>query len=131
METRENQINSSPSLTRMLGKFLLITFVGCLFLGLIVIIGHWSFDYLPVQPTNEIPFKDIECNTPEGISKEDFLNEVRYVSNTPAMINIRSGKLESILRTAFGKHPRVLKISSIVVNPPPSTHSFSGVQTFG
>jgi hypothetical protein len=64
-----------------------------------------------------IAFHDIQCEPPAGMSREDFLAEVQYLSNTPAQLNPLDGSLAKSLFEAFVLHPWVDEVQRIEVLP--------------
>ncbi len=65
-----------------------------------------------------IPFSDIVCEAPPGMSRETFLAEVRYLTETAATVSLLDPELEARLRTIFLAHPWVESVESVTINPP-------------
>jgi cell division septal protein FtsQ len=61
----------------------------------------------------QVAFEDIDCNAPPGLSRSDFLGEVRYVSRLPARLPVADVETHAVLREAFQKHPWVLSVEAI------------------
>jgi hypothetical protein len=89
-----------------------------LILGSLIWLGDWSKGHLGPQERYFISFSEIECNLPIGTNREAFLEEVRYLSEIPGQINVVDPELNTHLRKAFEKHPRVMKVESIQVTSP-------------
>ena len=60
-------------------------------------------------------FADIECAAPAGLSRAEFLTEVRYTSNAPETFQVLDPELKSKLTAAFTSHPWVEAVESVVV----------------
>ena len=66
----------------------------------------------------QVAFEDIDCDAPPGMSRADFLGEVRYVSRLPARLPVADAETHEQLREAFQKHPWVLSAGDIEARPP-------------
>lgn len=65
----------------------------------------------------QIAFHDIQCEPPAALSREDFLAEVQYLSNTPTQLNPLDASLAKSLFEAFVLHPWVDEVQRIEVLP--------------
>ena len=96
--------------------------VAGLILGSILLAGYESQKYLAHQEQYEIPFRQIDCNPPAGMTREAFLEQVRYLSEIPGQINVMDPNLRERLSAAFRKHPRVHELESFHVTPDKQIH---------
>jgi hypothetical protein len=64
-----------------------------------------------------IPFADIECAAPPGLSRADFLGEVQYISRLPDRVELLDDGLSAHLTAAFTRHPWVERVEGVQVGP--------------
>jgi hypothetical protein len=88
------------------------------FLGSLFWAGRWGLDQLHGRDRYNIDFKDIDCQPPAGMAKQEFLDEVLYVSRLPKRLHLLDDDLPQHLRDGFAKHPRVEKIDAVEIKPP-------------
>lgn len=65
-----------------------------------------------------VPFAEIQCDAPLGMTREKFLAEVRYESNAASTIQLLDPDLNAKLTAAFAAHPWVASIEAVNVDPP-------------
>jgi hypothetical protein len=65
-----------------------------------------------------VPFADIQCDAPPGMTRETFLVEVRYTANAAPTIQALDPELKATLTVAFASHPWVARVDAVTVEPP-------------
>lgn len=65
-----------------------------------------------------VPFADIQCDAPPGMTRETFLVEVRYTANAASTVQALDPELKSQLTSAFATHPWVASVDAVSVEPP-------------
>ena len=60
---------------------------------------------------------DIDCPTPPGLERSEFIGEVQYLSHLPAHLHTLDDDLPAGLSAAFALHPWVEKVDEAVVVP--------------
>ncbi|MBM3996824.1 MAG: hypothetical protein FJ303_22120 [Planctomycetes bacterium] len=98
-------------------SLLLLSVVG-LFLAGVIWAGRWGLDQLRGNPRYDITFGEIECETPVGMTKQDFLEEVQFVAHLPEKLNVLDEGLTKKLRDGFAKHRWVAQVDAVDVTPP-------------
>ncbi len=84
----------------------------------VIALGWWSRGRLKSDDRFPIAFEDIDCEAPAGLSRTDFLGEVRYLSRLPARLAVADVETHDKLRTAFKAHPWVLTVDEISPRSP-------------
>jgi hypothetical protein len=62
-------------------------------------------------------FQTIVCSVPPWLNRNNFLTEVRYLSQLPARFSILNPNLKPQLRQAFQAHPWVARVEAIDIVP--------------
>ncbi len=88
------------------------------FLAGVIWLGHWSLDQLHDQDRYLVKLADLDCDVPEGMARQDFLDEVQYDSGLPNRLNVLDKELPERLWAAFRRHPWVEKVEGVTVTPP-------------
>jgi hypothetical protein len=70
-----------------------------------------------------LAFADIDCQSPEGMSRVAFLNEVRSLARQPATLRLLDEDLTTRLHRAFLAHPWVESVRRVAVD-----HTFVRVE---
>ena len=91
--------------------------VGAL-LGGLIWASRWSLERLGNSDRYDVAFADIECEPPAGMSKHDFLDEVRYESRLPKNLRLLDKDLKQKLQEGFAKHRWVEKVAAVEIRPP-------------
>lgn len=97
--------------------FVTLGIAGALLYGLSVV-GDEARHNIGPRDRYAVRFADIQCEPPPGLSREIFLAEVRYASNTGTTIQVLDSELKSTLTTAFAAHPWVASVDAVNVEPP-------------
>jgi hypothetical protein len=84
----------------------------------LLLFGRWAWEDLSGRERYQVPFADIECSPPEGLSRADFLDEVRYLEGLPAELPLLEPGLSERLAHAFASHPWVEKVVRVEITPP-------------
>jgi hypothetical protein len=101
--------------TRLVLLLLLVAAV----IGAVILAGHWGLEQLRGRDRYYVPFADIECAPPAGMSRQDFLNEVRYESPAlPSRLHLLDPDLPRRLQEGFAKHRWVESVESVQLIPP-------------
>ncbi len=79
----------------------------------VIALGRWSLGQLKTDDRFQIDFRDIECDAPPGMSRTDFLDEVRYISQLPTRVSVADVETHDKLRAAFKAHAWVLSVDEI------------------
>jgi len=109
-----------PSVLRLGYRLVLLLMpifaVGAILIGLIAL-GGWARERVRPQDRHAIRFVDIDCTTPPGKDREEFLTEVQYLSRLPDRIQLLDDGLAGRLATAFARHPQVEKVEKLEILP--------------
>lgn len=65
-----------------------------------------------------VPVSEIQCPAPPGLSREQFLSEVRYAGDTGPHVQLLDPDLRAKLTKAFKAHPWVLNVDRVAAEPP-------------
>ena len=84
----------------------------------VVAVGNIARNALGPQDRYQLRFADIECPTPPGQHRAEFLEEVRYLGKLPDPVNVLDPVLPGQLRDAFAAHRRVARVGKVTVLPP-------------
>jgi hypothetical protein len=73
----------------------------------------------PLQSADryQFPFKLIECPTPPGADREQFLSEVRYYGDFPETVPLLDDTLGHRLSEAFARHVWVEHVDGVEISP--------------
>src|SRR5262249_7631096 len=66
----------------------------------------------------KVDFEDIDCESPPGLKRADFLGEVLYYGRLPKRVSFAEGEPIEALRKAFSSHPWVKSVDDIEPRPP-------------
>ncbi len=80
--------------------------------------GRWFKNQLRDDARYQFSVGDIECQVPEGETREQFLREVHYYGQLPDHLNALDQSTPSILEHAFTSHPLVLHVGGIAITNP-------------
>jgi hypothetical protein len=103
---------------RRLAQVVLGLAAAALAVGGVVAVGNISRTSLGPQDRYQLRFADIECPTPPGQDRNEFIEEVRYLGKLPDPVNVLDPALPERLREAFAAHRRVAKVGKVIVLPP-------------
>lgn len=65
-----------------------------------------------------IAFHDIDCEPPEGMSRREFLGEVRHLSHQKQMLHLLDEELTGRLGRVFAAHPWVESVRRVQIHEP-------------
>jgi hypothetical protein len=91
--------------------------VGLFFAGLILL-GRLALEELRAQDRYTLPFSAIDCTSPPGLSRADFLDEVQYLGSFPERLHLLEPDLAARLAEGFARHPWVAKVETVEVAQP-------------
>ena len=101
----------SSSSKKALLKASFITFLSAAILGLFVWLS-WQSREAPT-PAGRMEYTRIDCPSPPGMTKREFLDELRYLG-LPEKIDLRAENRDLELTALFERHPQVDKVVSIL-----------------
>lgn len=64
-----------------------------------------------------VMFADVECEPPEGLTREGFLEEAQYYAQLPDKLNFLDPNTRARLHDALLSHPRVERVSQVQILP--------------
>ena len=109
----------SPWFPVWLFKTTFLLLLVALFLGGLIWAGRWGMEQLRGKDRYDLAFADIECETPVGMERQKFLDEVRYYARPlPERLHLLNDDLPQQLRDGFARHPWVEKVEPIEIKPP-------------
>ena len=119
MPAKPRPEKSSWQKTWLLKGTLLLILIAA-FLGGLIWAGRWGLEQLRGSQRYDVAFADIECEPPFGMTRQDFLDEVRYYDapNLPKQLSLLDEELPNKLRTGFAKHAWVEKIEDVEIKRP-------------
>jgi hypothetical protein len=91
-------------------------FIGvALALWCVSVLGQHSRNYLQDQDRYRIAFQDIACSAPDGMAREEFLNEVQYLASWPDDVRLLEDGVVARLGRAFASHPWVEEVRCVEI----------------
>jgi hypothetical protein len=78
-------------------------------------LGRLAVERLRGEDRYTIAFADLDCMPPEGLPREEFLDEVQYLAEQPDRLGLLEDGLAERLATAFGRHPWVEEVRGVEV----------------
>jgi hypothetical protein len=106
------------ALRRWLVQGVVVIGVAAAFLGGVLFLGRWGLEQIRGQERYLVPFADIECTPPPGLTRAAFLDEVQYESCLPDRVGLLDDDLVQKLTAAFAKHPWVERVDRVLLQPP-------------
>ncbi len=88
------------------------------FLAGVIALGRWAQEHLQPRDRYLVPFADIDCPLPPGLSRREFLDEVQYLGRLPDRLSLLEEALPRQLAEAFARHPWVAKVEKVELTPP-------------
>jgi hypothetical protein len=88
------------------------------FFGGLIVLGHLARDSLSRQERYRVPFADIDCPPPPGMTAADFLDEVQYYAQFPDKFVVLDKDLPTRLKSGFAKHPWVETVLEVEMSAP-------------
>jgi hypothetical protein len=86
--------------------------------GGILAVGHYLREDLRSRERYQLAVGEIECDSPPGTSREEFLEEVHYYGQLPEKLSVLDADLSEKLTTAFSKHPSVKQVGRVDISAP-------------
>jgi hypothetical protein len=93
-----------------------------LMLGGIIAAGQSARDQVAAHERYRTSFHQIACSDPPSRSAGEFLDEVRYLTDLPAALNVLDPGTPDHLTEAFGRHPLVAEVRAIRITAPTAIH---------
>lgn len=100
----------------VLGVLLTIIVVALVFMGIFAT-SKAARESLGPRERFMISFQEIECPTPVGKEKTEFLGEVQYLGAFPDKVNLLERGLSEKLEQAFVKHKQVETVEKVEILP--------------
>ncbi|MFO0964724.1 MAG: hypothetical protein U0793_03930 [Gemmataceae bacterium] len=69
------------------------------------------------QDRFRLPLRDVQCPTPPGLTRGEFLDQTQYYASLPESLELLEDGLEEKLKEAFAKHPWVERVDAVRVLP--------------
>jgi hypothetical protein len=86
---------------------------GALLLGLVLVAGRYAREQLRARGHTTANFADIDCVPPPGLSREEFLGQVQYLSNFPDQFDLLDEGACERLHRAFAAHPWAQEVTRV------------------
>lgn len=83
----------------------------------VILAGRAARASLHDRATYSLRFADIACQPPDGMSRADFLREVRAFTRHPSALYLLDEDLASRLHRVFLAHPCVESVSRVAIDP--------------
>jgi hypothetical protein len=80
---------------------------GAALIAAVVLLGARVRERLRQEGGKVIAFTDIECDPPEGLTREEFLEQAQYLGNLPDSINLLDTGITTRIGEALLAHPLV------------------------
>lgn len=84
----------------------------------VIALGKAARDRLRRDERYTLTFADIECPSPPGMGRDEFLPEVQYLGRLPDRLPALDDQTPARLADAFALHPWVEKVEEVRVVPP-------------
>jgi hypothetical protein len=118
-QSSEAGLPSGSSLdSRRLFQFAFAMLAPGLLLAGLIFLGCLARENLRRQQRYTIDFADIECPSPPGQERGDFLDEVRYLAGCPDRLSLLDDNLAEHLHRSFARHPWVEKVTQVETSLP-------------
>jgi hypothetical protein len=102
-------------MSKMLAQVVAPFVVVALALGSVFALGHLSRNHLREHDRYRIAFRDIDCSAPDGMTREEFLDEVQYLASWPDDLRLLEDGLAARLGSAFASHPWVEEVRRVEI----------------
>jgi hypothetical protein len=91
-------------------------------IAVLLILGLWAIHAATSarvrdQDKYQIALADIDCPSPPGQSRDDFLSEIQYLADLPPRLSVLDSGLAGKLAEAFAAHPWVEKVNRVEIVP--------------
>jgi hypothetical protein len=86
---------------------------GAALLAVVLLLGGVVRERLRQHGGKVIAFTEIECDPPEGLTREEFLQQVQYLANLPDEINLLDAETSTRIVDALLAHPLVAKVQRV------------------
>jgi hypothetical protein len=81
-------------------------------------LGRYARERLDEQRHYTVAFADLRCETPPGLDRATFLDQVQYYGGLPDQVNLLEPKLAVRLTAAFALHPWVERVEGVNLRGP-------------
>lgn len=83
----------------------------------VVYSGRFLGDRLREQGTLAVAFADIECAPPDGMTRQEFLQEAQYLAELPDRLELVESETPGRIARALALHPWVAKVKQVKLAP--------------
>jgi hypothetical protein len=90
---------------------------GLLLLAGVLALGGWARQRLRQEEARSVPLDDLDVQPPDGLSRGEFLAEVRSLASLPDRLPLLDPDLPGMLARAFAGHPEVEGVGRVEVLP--------------
>jgi hypothetical protein len=84
-------------------------------LGGLVWAGRLALEHLRGEDRYTISLSEVQCDPPSSMKRDDFLDEVQYLSGLPDKLHLLDEQAPQRLAEAFARHPWVEKVERVQV----------------
>jgi hypothetical protein len=91
-----------------------LTCAGLALVGLAAL-GRLAVERLRGEDRYTVAFADLDCVPPDGLTREEFLDEVQYLAEQPDRLGLLDDGLAERLAAAFARHPWVEEVRGVEV----------------
>src|SRR5438309_1362544 len=88
--------------------------LGLLLVGLAAF-GPWALEQLRPRDRYRLSLAEVDCPSPPGLAKNEFLEEVQYYGELPEELEVLDRHLPGRLADAFALHPWVERVERVEV----------------
>ena len=113
---RRQLLTPEPKEKTPVSVWVVILVVGASLLAIFAA-GKFAREAVRSQDRFVVTFTDIDCGSPPGRDRLEFLAEVQYLGGMPSQLSVLDDNLASRLADAFARHPSVEKVEEVVVLP--------------
>ena len=106
------------SIRRLSLRVLLTAGAASLVVGGILVLGQYLRSDLRNRERYLISINEIDCDSPAGLGRAEFLAEVHYYGQMSERFSTLDPELPEKLVASFAKHPRVKHVDKVTVSPP-------------
>lgn len=103
---------------KLLARIVLTVVGAAALVGGIIALGRWLRDDPQSPGRHRLAVSAIDCESPPGLGRDKFLDEVHFYGQLPAEIDLLDAGMPPQLKSAFEKHPRVKEVKSVIIEPP-------------
>jgi hypothetical protein len=88
----------------------------------VIALGRWGREQLRDDPRFAITLDDVDFQPPPGMSRGEFLGEIRFLYHKDERFSTVDPELGDRMRALFGAHPWVAAVAGTSVTGPKKVH---------